>query len=346
VDLDLTDAQRALRDQARELSLRELAPQAGETDRQQCFPRAAIASLGEVYSVLLAHKQPLAKAKEIFCDPASLASVNLLKVLLAERGLKPEFKPMPDPARAAEHDAFLLIGDPAIDFQRAPHEHEIFDLGAAWYELTKLPFVFAVWALRRGIENKELRQELKAARRFGLETLDYVIETLTQSPVHGPSYAELKKQYTPPLMPDYGDPGWFQSFELGYQGYSEFLIYWDQDEDTTGVDHFYLETSKMNINHRFYTALIGPHQPMYLTGPKYGPNYHEWMLKIKNEFDPLWVCHPPVPFAHDEFVDRAPWMHELKTWEGPKESPYPEWLQKQLAKETADFQKEYKAAKK
>jgi hypothetical protein len=39
-------------------------------------------------------------------------------------------------------------------------------------------------------------------------------------------------------------------------------------------------------------------------------------------------------------------MHELKIWEGPKESPYPEWLQKQLAKETADFQEEYKAAKK
>jgi hypothetical protein len=70
------------------------------------------------------------------------------------------------------------------------------------------------------------------------------------------------------------------------------------------------------------------------------------MLKIKNEFDPLWVCHPPVPFAHDEFVERAPWMHELKTWESPKESPYPAWLQKQLAKETADFQKQYKAAKK
>ena len=48
-------------------------------------------------------------------------------------------------------------------------------------------------------------------------------------------------------MPDYGDPGWFQSFELGHQGYSEFLIYWDQDEDTSGVDQFYVETSKMNI---------------------------------------------------------------------------------------------------
>jgi chorismate dehydratase len=147
------------------------------TDRYDILDGIAIASLGEVYSVLLAHRRPLADIQAVFCHTASLSGLNLLKVLLAERGLKPEFKPMPDPARAAEHDAFLLIGDPAIDFQRAPHEHEIFDLGAAWYELTKLPFVFAVWALRRGLENKELRGELRAAKRFGLETLDYLIET-------------------------------------------------------------------------------------------------------------------------------------------------------------------------
>jgi hypothetical protein len=149
-------------------------------------------------------------------------------------------------------------------------------------------------------------------------SVDYVIETLSQAVVHGESYADLKWKYTPPLMPDYGDPGWFQSFELGHQGYSEFLIYWDQDEDTTGVDHFYLETSKMNIKNRYYTSLLGPHQPLYLTGPKYGPNYHEWLLRIKDEFDPLWVSHPPVPLAHDAFVDRAEWMKPLKDWESPK----------------------------
>ncbi len=49
----------------------------------------SIASLGEVYSVFLAHKKPLAEVREVFCDPASLTSVNLLKVLLAERGLRP-----------------------------------------------------------------------------------------------------------------------------------------------------------------------------------------------------------------------------------------------------------------
>ncbi len=146
-------------------------------DRYDILDGVAIASLGEVYSVLLAHQRPLREAREIFCDPASLASVSLLKVLLAERGLRPEFKPLENYAAAAEKDFVLLIGDRAIEFQRAPHVHEIFDLGAAWLEQTQLPFVYAVWALRRGIENRELRRELKEARRFGMDTLDTIIET-------------------------------------------------------------------------------------------------------------------------------------------------------------------------
>ena len=146
-------------------------------DRYDILDGVAIASLGEVYSVILAHKKPLAEAQEIFCDTASLTSVNLLKVLLAERGLQPEFKPLENYAAAKEKDFVLLIGDRAIEFQRAPHSHEIFDLGAAWLEMTQLPFVYAVWALRRGVENAELRRELLAAKHFGLETLEQIIET-------------------------------------------------------------------------------------------------------------------------------------------------------------------------
>jgi chorismate dehydratase len=137
----------------------------------------SIASLGEVYSVLLAHKKPLEKATEIFCDTASLTGLNLMKVLLAERNIFPEFKPLEDYKRAKEKDFVLLIGNPAIDFQRASHEHEIFDLGAEWTEMTKLPFVYAVWALRRGIENRELRRELREAKNFGIDTMDAIIET-------------------------------------------------------------------------------------------------------------------------------------------------------------------------
>jgi predicted solute-binding protein len=146
-------------------------------DRYDILDGIAIASLGEVYSVLLAHRKPVEEVKEIYCDTASLTGVNLLKVLLAERNLFPEFKPLESYEAAAEKDFVLLIGDPAIDFQRASHKHEILDLGAAWTEMTRLPFVYAVWALRRGIDNLELRRELRGAKQFGLETIDSIIET-------------------------------------------------------------------------------------------------------------------------------------------------------------------------
>ena len=147
-------------------------------DRYDILDGVAIASLGEVYSVILAHKKPLEEATEIFCDTASLTSVNLLKVLLAEKNLFPQFKPLENYESAIEKDYVLLIGDPAI---RLPNARRIrmrsLDLGSAWTEMTNLPFVYAVWALRRGVENSALRRELREAKKFGMETLEYLIDT-------------------------------------------------------------------------------------------------------------------------------------------------------------------------
>lgn len=168
-------------------------------DRYDVLDSMAIASLGEVQSVFLAHRRPVEQIQEVFCDTASLTSVNLLRVLLAERGLKPEFKPLPDYKSAKEKDYVLLIGDAALDFLRAPHEHEITDLGAAWLELTQLPFVYAVWALRRGVENKQLRRQLREARDFGLDTLDSIIQNRTEYDY------EFRKDYL----------GWHIHYHLG-----------------------------------------------------------------------------------------------------------------------------------
>jgi chorismate dehydratase len=120
-------------------------------------------------------------------------------VLLAERGLKPDFVTLPDYEIAPSCDAVLLIGDEALDFIRLSHDHQIWDLGAAWFELTKLPFVYAVWALRRGIENKSLRVQLRDAKDFGVETLDYIIRTRTEYDL------DFRKDYL----------GWHIHFHLG-----------------------------------------------------------------------------------------------------------------------------------
>ena len=168
-------------------------------DRYDILDGVAVAALGEVKSVLLAHRQPLEQMREVHCDTASLTSVRLLKVLLAERGLKPEFKPLADYNFTNPPDNLMLIGDPALDFAFGSHKHEIFDLGTAWFELTRLPFVFAVWALRRGIENAMLRQQLRDAKDFGMDTLDHIIRDRTE--------------YTLDFRKDYF--GWHLHYHLG-----------------------------------------------------------------------------------------------------------------------------------
>jgi predicted solute-binding protein len=147
-------------------------------DRYDILDGVAVASLGEVQSVLLAHQQPLETIAEIYCDTASLSSVNLLKVLLAERGLNPKLVPLPNYEAAPTLQNILLIGDPAIAFSRSKPSHELWDLGEAWFDLTQLPFVYAVWALRR-IPNEPLRRRLREAKNFGMDTLDYIISSRT-----------------------------------------------------------------------------------------------------------------------------------------------------------------------
>jgi len=168
-------------------------------DRYNILDGVAVASLGEVKSVFLAYRKPIDDVKVVFCDPASLTSINLLRVLLAERGVRAEFKPLVSYDDAAQQDYVLLIGDPALDFLRSKHEHEIWDLGAAWLELTRLPFVYAVWALRRGIDTKRLERQLRDAKDFGLETLDYIINSRNEYDL------EFRKDYL----------GWHIHYHLG-----------------------------------------------------------------------------------------------------------------------------------
>lgn len=145
-------------------------------DRYDVLDGVAIASRGEVKSVLLGHCRPIREAQEVYCDTASLTSVQLLKVLLAEQGLHPEFRQLQS-YKPPFPDFVLLIGDPALDFLLSSPAHQIWDLGAAWHELTNLPFVYAVWVLRRGIDNARLRQQLRSAKDFGLETLDHLVRS-------------------------------------------------------------------------------------------------------------------------------------------------------------------------
>ena len=152
-----------------------------ENDLYDVVDGVGVCSDGPVYSVLLAHRGPLNEVRRVGCDPASLTSVRLLQWLMKDRGLSPDYVRMEGSRPPAEGnlDGFLLIGDPAIAFRQstAASSYQLWDLGAAWKEATGLPFVYAVWAIRRGVFVGNLARRLIQARDEGVGAIDELIRT-------------------------------------------------------------------------------------------------------------------------------------------------------------------------
>ena len=123
---------------------------------------------GPTLTVRVFSPVPVEQIRTLACDADSHTSVALARILLAERyGARPEFIEL---NRAGGGDAArLLIGDKVVceepDRGRFPHQ---IDLGGAWKEWTGLPFVFAAWMARAGVDLGDLPQRLEQAKRRGL----------------------------------------------------------------------------------------------------------------------------------------------------------------------------------
>ena len=63
-------------------------------------------------------------------------------------------------------DAVLVIGDRAMRVPGDPF-HDVVDLGEAWNTLTGLPFVFALWVAREGLELGDLPAGSRTEPRGG-----------------------------------------------------------------------------------------------------------------------------------------------------------------------------------
>ena len=136
-------------------------------------PGVCVGSRERVRSVVLVTREgrELGDVRSVALDVQSRTSVALIRIIFREFvGHEPQFAPAAPslPAMLAEHDAALLIGDPAIIFPRAALR--VYDLAALWREYTNLGFVFAMWMARRGEGAKIPAREVDfaAARDEGL----------------------------------------------------------------------------------------------------------------------------------------------------------------------------------
>lgn len=144
-------------------------------ERYRVVRGVAIASEGPVYSVYVAHTEPLDRLDAVLADPASLTSVHLFQVLAAGslRRSLPLLDPgdVPQDAEAMRFRGRLLIGNQAIDFRLRNEMAGVrfWDLGEAWTGWTGLPFVYAVWVLRRELPRAEaVAQAFREAAALGV----------------------------------------------------------------------------------------------------------------------------------------------------------------------------------
>ncbi len=139
---------------------------------------ACIGCRGPVLSVKLLFRTAPERMMTLALDEGSRTSAVLAQILLADRyGVRPRLKPLPIGSSPSEcdADAVLVIGDRAIRSPSTGFE-EVWDLGEEWVRTTDLPFVFAVWMARPGIDCAELEPALNAARDQGERDIETIAD--------------------------------------------------------------------------------------------------------------------------------------------------------------------------
>ncbi len=137
------------------------------------IPSGGIGCDGETLTVRLFSRVPFDAIQTLACDPDSHTSVALSRAILKRRfGIEPTQVPL---HTADDAEAVLLIGDKVVCEEPVGYPHQL-DLGAAWKELTGLPFVFAVWAARPGVNVGNLPATLRDAKRRGMADLPAIVE--------------------------------------------------------------------------------------------------------------------------------------------------------------------------
>jgi chorismate dehydratase len=129
------------------------------------LPGVAIASRRPVRSILLVSRVPVEKIRSVALDTSSMTSVALTKILFEKwlgggrtfTSMAPNVEKM-----LAEHDAALVIGDPALQIDRS--RYLTLDLAEEWIRHTGKPFVFAFWAVRQDALCGDSRPRLSASR--------------------------------------------------------------------------------------------------------------------------------------------------------------------------------------
>ena len=155
------------------------------SDKYLLLPDFSISAKKRVISVLFLSTVPIHQLhrKDVWLTRSSMTSKELLKYLLREvYGVEPNYRyySMKEGNLPKNPTALLTIGDDALRTFRLKRFPFVYDLAEEWYNLYGLPFVFALWAVRKDSykerkgEVEEFYRKLLLSREIGLKSYDEI----------------------------------------------------------------------------------------------------------------------------------------------------------------------------
>ncbi len=176
-------------------------------DRYEPIARLGIASREEVRSILLFSRKPIAElaGARVGITEETSTSVRLLRALLeVKESIVPE-----EYVRGEREslDAFLVIGNEALERRRRPSTgfpHR-YDLATIWWEWTGLPFVFALWAIRRSLTSavkEKFAALLEESFELGMTQIDAIAERFAGDLGDAPALASYLRNFHFRLGPE------------------------------------------------------------------------------------------------------------------------------------------------
>ncbi|MCA1621286.1 MAG: menaquinone biosynthesis protein [Acidobacteria bacterium] len=141
-------------------------------------PGVCVGARREVHSVVLVTRGVrLEEVESIALSVESRTSAALIEVICREfLGRAPRLEQAePDLGRMlARHDAALVIGDPAMTFER--RDLRVYDMAALWREHTGLGFVFAMWMAHESAARAVRAIDFAGARDEGLASVEEIVD--------------------------------------------------------------------------------------------------------------------------------------------------------------------------
>lgn len=157
------------------------------------IPKICIAAKGSFKTINLFFNKEIRDLKTIAVDSNDPTSLALMKIIMQEKyEIAPNFLTVNGQLdqKLNQADAALLSGNEAFNLQQS---NKMFvDLSDEWFDLTGLPFVYAIWVIHEMDLNASMIDKIKSTTDYNIENQNRILKSVFEKyKDNGSIYREL-----------------------------------------------------------------------------------------------------------------------------------------------------------